>query len=53
MPASERQHAIAATDTEDKAALGKHDGDRSGFREQRCADARQPKDFQQCNQSNM
>jgi hypothetical protein len=53
MPASERQHTITAADAEDETALGKHDGDRSGFRVGRRADARQPKDFQQCNQSNM
>jgi hypothetical protein len=53
MPASERQHALAAAHAEDKAALGKHNGDRSGFRVQWCAYARQPKDSQQGNQSNM
>jgi hypothetical protein len=53
MLASERQHALAAAHAEDKAALGKHDGDRSGFSVQCCAEARQPKDSQQRNQSNM
>ena len=53
MPASKRQHALAAADTEDKAALGKHDSDRSGFRVQCGADGRQPEDTQQGSQSNM
>src|SRR5260370_40811577 len=32
MPAPQRQNALAAAHAEDNAALGKHDGDRSGFR---------------------
>ena len=53
MRASKRQHALAAANTEDKAALGKHDSDRSGFRMQCCADDRQPEDAQKASQSSM
>jgi hypothetical protein len=52
MPASKRQHALTAAHTEDKAALGKRDSYRSGFRVQCGADGRQPEDTQQGSQSN-
>jgi hypothetical protein len=48
---SQRQHALAAAHAEDEAPLGKHDGDRSGFRVQCRADSRHPRDCQQGNQA--